>query len=123
MNAVARARVWGLAAALLLATPLATSAQSISPEQALERALPENPELRAALLDAVAAREAHRAAVNGRRPTFVASFDGTQAESLSGTAAGVVRNQNRQVQGGIGLRYTTSIGTEVSLDISTGLQT
>src|SRR5690606_16499039 len=94
----------------------------LSPEAALERALAENPDLRAALLDAVAAREAHSAAVNGRRPTFVATLDGTQAESLSGTAAGVVRNLNRQAGAAIGLRYVTSIGTEVSLDISSGVQ-
>ncbi|MBC7173294.1 MAG: TolC family protein, partial [Polyangiaceae bacterium] len=111
-----------LALAAALAAPGAAAAQALGPDDALERAIARNPDLRAALLDAIAAREAHRAAVNGRRPTFVANVEGQQIESLSGTASGVVRNLNRQGLASVGLRYTTDWGTVVTLDLSTAAQ-
>jgi outer membrane protein len=106
----------------LFAAPRVATAQALGPEVVLERALAANPGLRAALLDAVAAREAHRAAVNSRRPAFVASLDARQAESLSGTASGVVRNLNREGVASVGLRYTTDWGTVVTLDVTSALQ-
>lgn len=120
-----RARAAASAACLVVAlgaAPGAASAQALGPDEALERALAANPELRAALLDAVAASEAHRAAVNGRRPAFVATAETQQVESLAATAAGVVRNLNRVASGSVGLRYTTNWGTVVTLDVSSGAQ-
>ena len=107
---------------IVAAAPVGARAQTLAPEDAIARALRVNPDLRAALLDALAAREARRAEDNARHPSFVASADGQHAERFSGTTAGPVRNADQSVSSSVGLRYTTDWGTVVSLDVSADAQ-
>ncbi|MBX3245631.1 MAG: TolC family protein, partial [Myxococcales bacterium] len=120
------ARLTGALVALTLATsaPLAAQpeAQTLTAEAALATALTESPELRATLLDTLAARAATRAAADARTPIFRAGVDTSFRENFSGTAVGVVRNDNRAVGGSLGLSWVSDLGTTVSLDVTSSAQ-
>lgn len=112
-----------LGLALALASPLAVSAQTPSPprrplgvEEALARALQANPSVRLQLLDVLRARRVREAAVDARTPTLSANGDGAFQESFAGTGAGVTRNLSQRVNLGVGLSWTSRVGTSVSLD-------
>lgn len=105
-----------------MATAMPVQAQrQISPDRALREAAARNPTLRAAMLDASAARTAVRAAQNARRASFVAGVDAQLTEGLSSTSAGVARNVDRRAGASAGIRYTTDWGTAVQLDVGSGL--
>lgn len=93
-------------------------ATRLRPQDALAAALDANPTVRAALLNIVAARAGTRAAEDARTPVLRASLNGTYRESFSGTAQGVVRNSNQSISGGLGLDWTSDVGTTVSVDFS-----
>lgn len=105
------------AAAAAVAATAAVPAQELTLQAALALALEANPSLRATLLDAVAARETSVASRSSRQPTFVASTDGAYNEAIAGTSQGAVRTRSRSLGGAAGLRYTTSVGTVLSLDV------
>jgi outer membrane protein TolC len=87
-------------------------------EDALAVALQANPTMRASLLSIVAARAGTRAAHDARAPVLRADLNGAYRESFSGTTQGVVRNDSQSVAAGIGLDWTSDVGTTVSLDLS-----
>jgi outer membrane protein TolC len=95
------------------------SAQTLTPEQAVERALRQNPDLRAAVVDVRSADAAARAADDSRTPVLVLSADGQYQENFSSTTAGIARNSNQGFGLGAGLLYTTDLGTELSVDLGT----
>lgn len=111
-----------LSLAFVAVTASARAQTVLRPEDAIAHAIRANPDLQAALLDALAAREARRAEEYARNPSFVASADGQHAERFSGTVAGPVRNADQGVSGSVGLRYTTEWGTVVSLDVGADAQ-
>ncbi|MCB9631808.1 MAG: TolC family protein [Sandaracinus sp.] len=94
--------------------------RAIGAEDALATALAASPELRAVVLDAVAARAATRAAEDARAPVVTASANGSFTESFSGTADGAVRNDARALNAAVGLAWTSDVGTVVGLDLATG---
>lgn len=98
------------------------TAAELTAEDAIAQALAENPALRAALFDALAARLAHDAARNARVPLLVGSFDAVQNESFAATGNGLVRNLNRQGMASLGVKYTTEVGTTLELTVSGGAQ-
>ncbi|MBO6938657.1 MAG: TolC family protein [Deltaproteobacteria bacterium] len=108
-----------LAALLVVALPSAVSAQSLRVSDALGAALQANPSVRASLFDVLAAREATRAAEDARVPVFRASVDGSFRESFSGTAEGVTLNDSRALSAGVGLDWTSEVGTTLSIDLTT----
>jgi outer membrane protein len=117
-----------IASRALLATTLLSLfvptalAVPLGAEDAIARALAENPALRAALYDALAARLARDAARNARIPLLVGGIDGAQTESFAATGSGLVRNRNRQAFARLGVRYTTDVGTTLELNVSSGVQ-
>ncbi len=109
----------------LPAPPDATAAPAVDggqrvlgPGEALALALQANPSLRASLRELCAARAEAEAASASRMPAFVASGSGSVNENIAGTAAGAVRTRSSTVTESIGLRYTTAVGTVLSLDLS-----
>lgn len=95
-------------------------AQGLGPEDAIAIAMRQSPDLRAAVLEAVAARASTRAAEDARALVVTAGVDGAFRESFSGTAAGVVRNDSRALNANVGLAWTSDVGTVLSLDLSSG---
>ncbi len=102
------------------AGPAAGGPGGLRPDDALASALATSPSLRAAVLDAVAARAATRAAEDARAPVLTANASGAFTESFTGTAAGVVRNDNRTLGAGVGLAWTSDVGTVLGLDLTSG---
>lgn len=116
-------RSFAALAVLALALPHVTQAQqtpALSPEDALAVALGQSPEVRALVLDAVAARASTRAAEDARAPVLTASVNGGFRESFSGTAAGAVRNDSRTVDASLGLAWTSDVGTVLSVNLTSG---
>ena len=99
--------------------PAGASTAPLRVADALGAALQANPSVRASLFEVVVAREATRATENARTPVFRASMDGTYRESFSGTADGAVLNDARSVTAGLGLDWTSEVGTTISIDLST----
>ncbi len=107
-----------LASSLLV--PSWAQAETLSAEAALRVAAAQNPTLKAALLDAAAARQATQAEENARVPTFVASVTGSYSESLAADS----RSDNESISGLAGVQYTTDIGTliEVGMESAVGFR-
>lgn len=110
-----RAPLWILA---LLAAPAA--AQPITPEEAVARMLAASPAVRAADADVRVADANVRAAEGARVPALVTSASGGLNERFSGTSRGVVRNSDGSVAGGVAVRYTTEIGTQIEIGADLG---
>lgn len=105
-------------AACSLTLPRAARAETLTAEQAVSRAASQNPTLRAALLEAAAARHAVDAEEGARQPTLVASVNGEYTETM-GTQAGVsTRTESKSVGSSVALRYTTDIGTQLEVGAS-----
>ncbi len=102
-------------AVLALAAPAA--AQPISPEEAIARMLGASPTVRAADADVRAAGANVRAAEGARVPSLVTSASGSMQERFSGTGNGVVRNSDGSVGGGVAVRYTTELGTQIDVGV------
>ncbi len=108
---------WLTAAPLLAATWLSSSvasAETLSADEAVRVASKNNPSLKAALLDADAARLAVRAEENGRTPSLLVSTNGQYSESFGGGAGGLARTDGAGVNGSTSITYTTDIGTQLS---------
>ncbi|MEY2935511.1 MAG: hypothetical protein RL033_6260 [Pseudomonadota bacterium] len=109
------------------------AAPSLSAEQAVRRAATGNPTLRAALLDAVAARHSAQAEHGARAPKLVLAVEGEHSEvqARAGSAQdpdGTVASSNASqrtvddaVRSRAALTYTNEIGTELELGTSAGL--
>ncbi|WP_437541063.1 TolC family protein [Sorangium sp. So ce367] len=121
-----------LAALALAATcslSVAARAETLTAEEAVRRAASQNPSLRAALLEATAARQAVAAEEGARRPTLSASVTGQYQESYGrvadanggapGNGAGALqRSGGASVASNAALRYTTDVGTSLEVGAS-----
>jgi outer membrane protein len=103
----------------LLFWSVSASAQTLTPEQAVSRALRQNPDLRAAIVDVRSADAAARAADDARTPVLLLSADGQYQERFSSTTVGPARNSDQGFGFGAGLLYTTDLGTSLSIDFGT----
>ncbi len=104
-------RILGSLIALTLGAQ-AAHAESLTPEQALERARRANPDLAAAIADLEAARAEVRAADRARAvPVLRASIDGQHAERFSPTGDGVAQNSDDTISASVDVTHTTAIGT------------
>ncbi|NUP05978.1 MAG: TolC family protein [Polyangiaceae bacterium] len=90
------------------------SAETLTADQAVQRAAAQNPSLRAALLDVDAAALAVKAEENARVPTFIGGVSGEYNESI-GSAD---RSDSEAIRGNAGVQFKTDIGTT----IETGVQ-
>lgn len=118
-----------LAALSLVASSRAARAETLTVEEAVSRAAERNPSLRAALLDAAAARESLEAERGARAPTLVAGAQAERSERVSrpgasGVAANVDGATSRVVQNAVttnaAVRYRSPIGTELELGTAAG---
>ncbi|WP_437685024.1 TolC family protein [Sorangium sp. So ce176] len=102
----------------------AARAETLTAEEAVGRAASQNPSLRAALLEATAARQVVAAEQGARRPTLSASVTGQYTEAFRGGGAGLARSDSTSVAANAALRYTTDIGTglEVGASADSGWQ-
>src|SRR5688572_16909491 len=75
-----------LALAATCSLSVAARAETLTAEEAVRRAASQNPSLRAALLEATAARQAVAAEEGARRPTLSASVTGQYQESYGRVA-------------------------------------
>ncbi|WP_437274530.1 TolC family protein [Sorangium sp. So ce375] len=121
-----------LASLVLAATcslSAAARAETLTAEEAVRRAASQNPSLRAALLDATAARQAVAAEEGARRPTLSASVTGEYNEpygrvaDANGLAPGngdgaLQRSSGTSVASNVALRYTTDVGTSLEVGAS-----
>ncbi|WP_437573344.1 TolC family protein [Sorangium sp. So ce887] len=96
----------------------AARAETLTAEQAVGRAASQNPSLRAALLEATAARQAVAAEQGARKPTLSASVTGQYTEALRSGDAGATRSGSTTVASNVALRYTTDIGTGLEVGAS-----
>ncbi len=103
-------------------------AETLSAEEAVRRAAEGNPTLRAALLDARAARQAVAAERGARDPNFVAQVQAEHSETisrpgLSGVATGLdaaSRSVGNSLSANAAVTYTTDIGTQLEVGTRTG---
>ncbi|WP_437585442.1 TolC family protein [Sorangium sp. So ce1000] len=118
-----------LALAATCSLSAAARAETLTAEEAVRRAASQNPSLRAALLEATAARQAVAAEEGARRPTLSASVTGEYKESFgrvareSGVAEGngageLQRSSGTSVASNAALRYTTDVGTSLEVGAS-----
>ena len=114
---VARSTIMLLLLMSLSSASASAQTTGLSEGESLARALEANPSLRAALLEVVAAHEATRSAELSRVPTFRASASGAYQESFSGTADGVALNDSQNVSVGVGVDWTSDVGTTLSVDL------
>jgi outer membrane protein TolC len=91
---------------LLSAIGATAHAETLTPEQAVDRAAKNNSSLRAAMHDVAAAGHAVDAADAARVPTLFAGAEGQIAERFSGSRDGVSRNVDRSIAGNTGVRYS-----------------
>ncbi|HTN84406.1 MAG TPA: TolC family protein, partial [Sorangium sp.] len=96
----------------------AARAETLTAEEAVGRAASQNPTLRAALLEATAARQAVAAEQGARRPTLSASVTGQYTEAFARGDAGLSRSGSTTVASNVALRYTTDIGTGLEVGAS-----
>ncbi|WP_437604998.1 TolC family protein [Sorangium sp. So ce834] len=94
----------------------AASAETLTAEQAVGRAASQNPALRAALLEATAARQAVAAEQGARKPTLSASVTGQYTEDLGNGGRGL--SGTTTVGSNVALRYTTDVGTSLEVGAS-----
>ncbi len=107
-----------LTSATLLATLGLTArdaaAETLTPQQALEKAAQQNPALKASLLDIKAAKLAVAAEQNARVPVLVAATSGEYTESIGPTD----RTDSEAIRASTGVQLKTDVGTT----IETGVQ-
>lgn len=104
-------RILGSLFALTLGAQ-AAHAESLTPEEALERARRANPDLAAAIADLEAARADVRAADRARAvPVLKASIDGQHAERFNATGGGVAQNSDDTIDASVDVTHTTAVGT------------
>ncbi|WP_438003237.1 TolC family protein [Sorangium sp. So ce321] len=96
----------------------AARAETLTAEEAVGRAASQNPTLRAALLEATAARQAVAAEQGARRPTLSASVTGKYTEAFADGETGLSRSGSTTVASNAALRYTTDIGTGLEVGAS-----
>jgi outer membrane protein len=114
----------GLAVSSLTLSSVA-GAEALTADAAVGRAAQSNPTLRAALLDAAAARHGVAAEQGARDPTFLASLQGehTQIQSQSRDpdfAGSAIRTSENSVTGTAAVRYTAPAGTQLELGTQIG---
>ncbi|MEO8177729.1 MAG: TolC family protein [Deltaproteobacteria bacterium] len=104
------------------------AAETLSADQAVSRAATSNPTLRAALLDAAAARHAVVAERGARVPNLVASVQAEHSESASragelgpDSAGASSRTITDALSSKAALSYTTDLGTQLELGTATGV--
>ncbi|WP_437707380.1 TolC family protein [Sorangium sp. So ce448] len=118
-----------LALAATCSLSVAARAETLTAEEAVRRAASQNPSLRAALLEATAARQAVAAEEGARRPTLSASVTGQYQESYGriadanggapGNGSGALqRSGGASVASNAALRYTTDVGTSLEVGAS-----
>ncbi|WP_437790569.1 TolC family protein [Sorangium sp. So ce693] len=118
-----------LALAATCSLSVAARAETLTAEEAVRRAASQNPSLRAALLEATAARQAVAAEEGARKPTLSASVTGQYQESYGrvadangdapGNGAGALqRSSGTSVASNVALRYTTDVGTSLEVGAS-----
>lgn len=98
------------------------SGGELTPEMAIVRAFSANPDARVQRLNVDQARAQLEAAQGARVPLFVAGTSVGITERFSGTQNTVAKNVTQSIAGNLGLRYTTDVGTVLSLDVSTNAQ-
>jgi outer membrane protein TolC len=104
------------------------AAETLSADQAVSRAATNNPSLRAALLDATAARQGLAAERGARDPNLVAALQAEHSEKagragdpgLDGNGASS-RSVTDALSSRAAVSYTTEIGTQLELGASTGV--
>ncbi|WP_437322830.1 TolC family protein [Sorangium sp. So ce381] len=118
-----------LALAATCSLSVAARAETLTAEEAVRRAASQNPSLRAALIEATAARQAVAAEEGARKPTLSASVTGQYEESYgriadaNGSAPGngvgaLQRSSGTSVASNVALRYTTDVGTSLEVGAS-----
>ncbi|NUO51099.1 MAG: TolC family protein, partial [Polyangiaceae bacterium] len=112
-------RVVALGAALFATIPALASAETLTADQAIRRAAAQNPGLKAAMLDAAAARQAVLAEEHARDPVFLASVTGSYTEGARTNASGTSTiDSDKQLGTKAAVRYTTDIGTQLEVGTS-----
>jgi len=91
-----------------------TGTGPLTAEEAVVRAALQNPTLKAAILDATAARQAVAAEEGARKPTLVASATGDYTERLH-TGAEPGRTDSKSAGAQVAVKYTTDIGTQLEV--------
>ncbi|WP_441285663.1 TolC family protein [Sorangium sp. KYC3313] len=129
-----------LALAATCSLSVAARAETLTVEEAVRRAASQNPSLRAALLEATAARQAVAAEEGARKPTLSASVTGdykepfhngadpvdadgdgvpdTDANDKPLTIPMLKRSSTTSVTSDVALRYTTDVGTSLEVGAS-----
>lgn len=103
----------------LVSGPSPASAEPLSPEEALRRASARSPELAVALADLEAARAGVRVEALARTPVLTANTQGQYGESFSDTSEGATRNTTERVSADVGVRTSTTAGTQLAAGLST----
>lgn len=99
----------------------ADQAAALTPESAIQLALRNNAGFRAALLDALAAQAKFEQEEAARELTFTASANASHTENLGSGVGTVSRTDADGALASVGLRYRTSLGTELSFELETGI--
>jgi outer membrane protein len=124
-----RGRRWAPLVSLCIAgLARQAAAETLSADQAVSRAAASNPTLRAALLDAAAARHTVVAERGARAPNLIASVQAEHSESASragdlgvGSSGISSRAISNALTSKAALSYTTDIGTQLELGTATGV--
>jgi outer membrane protein len=128
-SSVRRGRRWApLVGLCIAALARQAAAETLSADQAVSLASRSNPTLRAALLDAAAARHTVAAERGARDPNLVASLQAEHSQTASradalgvdGSAASS-RTLSDALSSKAALSYTTEIGTQLELGTATGV--
>lgn len=106
----------GLGAALGLSASVA-AAETLTPEQALERAAQQNPSLKASLLDVKVAKLAVAAEENARVPVLVASASGEYSETIGTTD----RTDSEAIRASTGVQLKTDVGTTLETGVESSV--
>lgn len=109
-----------LGALLALSSP--AFAESLTAEQALDRATRHSPELQAAIAELEATKIAVRIEDRARVAVLTANLQGSYSESFSDTAEGATLNSSQGISGDISIRSTTRIGTTLQGGLSSNMR-
>ena len=92
--------------------------QTLSEGDAIQRALDDNPNLRAAVLDLQASNESLESAEAARVPVFRAGLGGGYDDSFGASAFGVSPGIDGSTDLSVGIGWTSAVGTSLSFDVA-----
>ncbi len=107
-----------LGAAFVLFTAVPVHGQTLTEDEAIARALSDNPSLRAAVLDLQATERSVDAAEALRVPVLRAGLGGGYDDSLGATAFGVAPGIEGSTDVSVGIGWSSDVGTTLSFDVA-----